>query len=77
MRTYTDIPPTGVSFYLGNQPHIVAKHIDGPMLIFRDGQLHWLTSWERILFALGLTNAEKIERKRRPRLVQLIERMRS
>ena len=49
-------------------PSIQANHIDGPLLHFSDGQLHWLTPWERILFALGLTDAEKLERKRRPNL---------
>lgn len=52
----------------GHKPHIQPNHIDGPMLVFSDGQLHWLTLWERFLFALGTTNAEKLERKRRPNL---------
>lgn len=50
------------------RPSIRPNHIDGPLLTFSDGQLHWLTLWERFLFALGMTDAEKLERKRRPLL---------
>lgn len=51
-----------------SQPNIQANHIDGPLLHFSDGQLHWLTLWERVLFALSLTDAKKLQRKRRPNL---------
>lgn len=54
----------------GFKPNINANHIDGPLLTFSDGQMHWLTIWERILFAIGLTDAEKLEQKRRPNLVK-------
>jgi len=45
---------------------------DGPLLTFSDGQMHWLTPWERILLALGLTDAEGLQRKRRPILTQIL-----
>ena len=37
----------------GAQPHIEPDNIDGPLLVMRDGRLHWLTSWERFLLAVG------------------------
>ena len=45
------------------RPHIVATHIDGPMLCMRTGEVHWLTLRERIQFAFGWTDALKLERK--------------
>lgn len=54
----------------GGRPSIQPHHIDGPLLAFSDGQLHWLTLWERFLFALGLADAERLERKRRPNLLR-------
>lgn len=68
MQTYSDRGHPGVGYPISARPSIQPNHIDGPMLVFRDGQLHWLTIWERIQFALGLTDAEKLERKRRPNL---------
>lgn len=48
------------------RPSIQGKHIDGPMIVFRNGEVEWLTMWERLLFALGWTDAEKLEQKHRP-----------
>jgi hypothetical protein len=69
MRTYSDTGHPGVGFPIDSRPSIQPNHIDGPLLTFRDGQMHWLTPWERVLFALGMTDAEKLERKRRPNLM--------
>lgn len=55
----------GVGYSNDARPYIKAKHIDGPLLVYRDGQMHWLTLWERFLFLFGWTDAEKLERKRR------------
>ncbi len=76
MRGYSDPERFDPSLGLpdGGKPHITAGHIDGPLLVFRDGQMHWLTLWERFLFACGLTDAWKIERKRRPNLVRFMAR---
>lgn len=64
MQTYRD----GIS--IGSRPpHINRRHIDGPLLVFSDGQLHWLTLAERVLFFMGLTDAEEIQRQRRPNLI--------
>lgn len=59
---------SGIGWPAGGKPSIQPNHIDGPLLHFSDGQLHWLTLWERLLFALGRTDADKLERKRRPNL---------
>jgi hypothetical protein len=74
LQTYSDQPHPGVSWPKSNRPSIVPNHIDGPLLTFRDGQMHWLTPWERIQFFFGLTDAEKLERKRRPNLTRLYGR---
>ncbi len=72
MRTYSDGPLVGVGFPTYSRPSIQPNHIDGPLLVLRDGQLHWLTLWERIQFALGWTDAEKIEQYRRPNLMNAL-----
>jgi len=54
----------------GHGPSINQHHIDGPLLIFSDGQLHWLTRFERLQFALGMTDANKLEARRRPNLMR-------
>jgi hypothetical protein len=66
MKTYSDCLHPGVGFPATNRPSLMMNHIDGPLLTFRDGQMHWLTIGERIMVALGLTDAEKLERKLRP-----------
>jgi len=49
-------------------PEIRWKHIDGPLLVFRNGELHWLTLWERFRYWMGLEDVYSLERKHRPRL---------
>ncbi len=49
-------------------PGLQPNHADGPLLYFSDGQLHWLNLWERLKLALGLTDAELLQWKRRPNL---------
>lgn len=51
-----------------SEPSIQANHIDGPLLHFRNGELHWFTLWERFLFAIGRIDAESLEAKHRPHL---------
>jgi hypothetical protein len=66
---YEPAPGGGFIGYSADaRPSIQANHIDGPLLSARNGQLHWLTLWERFLFALGLTDAERLERKRFPHI---------
>jgi hypothetical protein len=52
----------------GAQPEIYAHHVDGPILTMRNGEIHWLTWWERFLFRLGRVEAASLERKYRPDL---------
>lgn len=58
----------GIGYPAGNRPYIVWKHIDGPLLHARDGQLHWLTLWERLRCWLGFDDADSLEKKRWPEL---------
>lgn len=58
----------GIGYHRDARPSVVWEHVDGPMLRYRDGQIHWLTLWERLRCWLGLDNAESIEKKRRPEL---------
>ncbi len=50
------------------QPSINRRHIDGPLLYLRNGEMHWLTLWERLLLLLGKVDALALERKYRPHL---------
>lgn len=76
MRTFTDAPYPGVSFPADAQPGLNMKHIDGPMLYFSDGQMHWLTIGERLLVALGIEDAQSLQRKLRPNLTTLLAKVR-
>ncbi len=76
MKTYTDHLSPGLSFPAEGKPCILVNHIDGPLLTFRDGQMHWLTIWERLQFWLGLTDAERLEKKLRPKLMLLVDQAR-
>jgi len=64
----------GVGFPISNRPSLKMKHIDGPLLTFRDGQMHWLTLWERLMVRLGIHNAETLEWKLRPNLMKAVLR---
>lgn len=60
----------GVGWPADNQPYVKWKHIDGPLLVYSDGQMHWLTWRERFRCWMGRDDAESIQRKRRPDLYQ-------
>jgi hypothetical protein len=64
------ISPGGglIGYPEGRKPYINRKHIDGPLLYFSDGQLHWLSLWERVLLFLGRVDAVALEAKLRPDL---------
>jgi len=70
VKTYSDHPNPGIAHSWSGRPSFVMKHIDGPLLVFRDGQMHWLTLWERFLVWAGRQTAESLERKRRPNLLK-------
>lgn len=56
--------PMGVAYQPHAKPFINPKHIDGPMLCMRTGEVHWLTLWERIQLRFGWTDPVRLERKR-------------
>lgn len=74
--TYWDGPCDGVGFEVRAKPSIQWRHIDGPLLHFSDGQMHWLTWRERIRVCLGLDDEETLQAQRRPRLCGYLHVMR-
>lgn len=54
----------GVAYRPHAKPFINPKHVDGPMLCMRTGEVHWLTLWERLQLRFGWTDPAKLERKR-------------
>lgn len=39
------------------------KHVDGPLLYLTNGQLHWLTYWERIQLFFGWIDIHDLDIK--------------
>ena len=60
----------GMGYPESSRPRLTMNHVDGPLLTCRDGQMHWLTAWERICVRLGFDDAASLERKHRPDLVR-------
>jgi hypothetical protein len=54
-----------IEYPAGIEPHIVWKHIDGPLLYTSDCGLEWLSLWDRIQFSLGLIDIHGLDRKYR------------
>lgn len=75
MKLFSDDPRSlcGVSFPANSKPSIKRRHIDGPLLTFSDGQMHFLGPWQRIQLALGFTDADKLQRKLRPNLTRILD----
>ena len=65
---YANVPGGIVGWPDCSRPTINVNHIDGPVLWMRNGEMHWLTLWERLLLWLGKTDALALERKHRPHL---------
>jgi hypothetical protein len=66
---YEEAPGGGYFGYRDTaRPDIQWNHIDGPLLHFRNGELHWLTWRERFRCWLGLDDAVSLEVKHRPHL---------
>jgi len=61
---------SGIGYLDSARPSISWKHIDGPMLCARDGQIHWLTLWERFRCWRGKDDAYSLERKRFPEIAR-------
>lgn len=47
-----------------SRPFVKWHHIDGPVLVARDGQLYWLTWKERFALWFKLRSIEEIEAER-------------
>jgi len=46
------------------------KHINGPLMYLTNGQLHWLTRWERIQLFFGWADIHELDMKRQRRSPQ-------
>ncbi|MER9217931.1 hypothetical protein NKI48_03200 [Mesorhizobium sp. M0644] len=71
MREGTVYQSVGGGGYIGwpaDAKPDIRPNIDGPLLIMRNGEPHWLTWRERWQFWRGKTDAERLERKYRPAL---------
>jgi hypothetical protein len=45
------------------EPYIQWDHVDGALLICRDGTPHWLTASERLWLRFGFTNINQLDEK--------------
>lgn len=43
------------------------KHVDGPLLYLTNGQLHWLTRWERVQLFFEMTDIHELDMKHQRR----------
>lgn len=48
---------------LGALPHVKWDNPDGPLLICKNGTVHWLTFIERLCLWLRLTSVEELDAK--------------
>lgn len=55
--------PSGIGYSADAEPYIKWKHIDGPLLVCRNGSLHWLTWRDRLRFKFGFDDIYSLERK--------------
>jgi hypothetical protein len=53
----------GIGYPADAEPYIKWKHIDGPLLVCRNGAMHWLTWGDRIRMWAGLDDIYSLERK--------------
>ena len=60
--------PPDAGFPATSRPRLTVRHVDGPLLTFRDGQVHWLTFKERLLVWFGQETALSLEMRLRPDL---------
>jgi hypothetical protein len=54
---------SGHSYPSDSKPHIKWNHVDGPLLICRDGTPHFLSAWERFLFRANFLTIEELDRR--------------
>lgn len=55
--------PNGVGYPADSEPEINWGHIDGPLLVCRNGALRWLTYRDRVRMWIGLDDIYSLERK--------------
>lgn len=80
MKTVTSMPgrpgwlcepaPGGgfVGWPAESRPSLRMNHVDGPVVHFRNGEIHWLTIGERFMVWVGRADEFSLERKHRPHL---------
>ena len=56
-------PGYGDEYRKDARPYVKWKHVDGPLLVCRDGLMHWLTWRERIWAWWTSADAEAIEKR--------------
>jgi hypothetical protein len=59
-----------VGYRVDARPDIQWNHIDGPVVHFRNGEMHWLTWRERFRYWRGYETALTLEAKHRPHLAR-------
>lgn len=57
-RKYNKIRTTN-----GEPAYIQWDHVDGPLLHTNNGQLYWLSIWDRLKLKLKLTTIQKLSNK--------------
>ena len=72
MRSFSDDLTGGAQFERIAKPSFNMMHIDGPVITFSDGQMHWLTWRERIAVRLGWETAHSLQIKLRPKLTVML-----
>lgn len=50
-----------ISYPEDSKPHIQWDHVDGPLLVCRDGTHHWLTKVEKLWLRMGFTNINQLD----------------
>jgi hypothetical protein len=62
--TYQKSPGGWIGYPTDFQPaRINWKHIDGPLMYLSNGQLHWLTLWERVQLFFGQVDIHDLDMK--------------
>ena len=52
-----------ISYPSDSKPRLELNHIDGPLLICRDGTPHWLSFAEVLSLKMGFTNVNQLDEK--------------
>lgn len=78
MKTYSDdVRQQMLTREMVDTPPVFYSHIDGQMITFSDGQVHWLTFKERFKVKwMGLTAVE-LQKELRPNLTKTMELIKS